>query len=70
MRLDDSNPAGKPQKAALGRLTAKSSVPHVYIGGEFVGGFDGGPNAAAPGLVDLAFTGELEQRLKAAGALD
>ena len=53
----------------MGRLTGKSSVPSVWIGGEYVGGCDDGPNDEAPGLVKLAFVGKLKPMLEAAGAL-
>jgi glutaredoxin len=59
---------GAQQRAALGRLTKRSSVPSVWIGGEFVGGCNDGPSKNAPGLVKLAFSGELITKLKDAQA--
>ena len=45
------------------------SVPMVFVGGVYVGGFDGGTNEEdAPGLVALAFQGRLQSMLEAAGA--
>jgi glutaredoxin 3 len=69
VRLDDPWAEGHPKRAALGRLTGKSSVPSVWIGGEYIGGCDDGPSDAAPGLVPLAFRGTLREKLEAAGAL-
>merc|ERR1719271_1382642 len=54
---------GAKQRAALGRLTKRSAVPSVWIGGEFVGGCTDGPTKNAPGLVKLAFSGELITKL-------
>merc|ERR1719271_1970957 len=54
---------GAKQRAALGRLTKRSAVPSVWIGGEFVGGCTDGPTKDAPGLVKLAFSGELITKL-------
>jgi|TARA_B100000524_G_scaffold60350_2_gene27941 glutaredoxin-related protein len=65
--LDDPWSKGNPIRAQLGRMTKKSSVPSIWIGGEYVGGCDDGPSAEAPGLVPLAFKGELRPRLEAAG---
>jgi len=71
IRLDDPWSEGNPRRAALGRLTGQSSVPSVWIGGEYVGGCDDGPDPIdAPGLVPLAFRGKLYEKLAAAGALE
>lgn len=69
VRLDDPWDEGNVKRAALGRLTGKSSVPSIWIGGEYIGGCDDGPSDEAPGLVPLAFKGELKAKLEAAGAL-
>ena len=69
VRLDDPWSEGNPRRAALGRLTGKSSVPSIWIGGTYVGGCDDGPSDEAPGLVPLAFRGTLFDKLRAAGAL-
>ena len=69
VRLDDPWDKGNVMRAALGRLTGKSSVPSIWIGGEYIGGCDDGPSEAAPGLVPLAFRGTLREKLEAAGAL-
>lgn len=51
VRLDDPWSEGNVKRAALGRLTGKSSVPSIWIGGEYIGGCDDGPSDASPGLV-------------------
>ena len=40
-------------------------MPSIWIGGEYVGGLNDG----SPGLVPLDKAGELDERLRAAGAL-
>ena len=67
--LDEPWSKGNPIRAELGRLTKKSSVPSIWIGGEYVGGCDDGPSDAAPGLVPLAFKGQLIPKLQEAGAM-
>jgi len=69
IRLDQPWSEGNKKRAALGRLTGKSSVPSVWIGGKYVGGCDDGPSDSAPGLVKLAFMGKLKDLLEDAGAL-
>lgn len=69
IRLDQPWSEGNKKRAALGRLTGKSSVPSVWIGGRYVGGCDDGPSDTAPGLVKLAFSGRLNKMLDEAGAL-
>ena len=70
VRLDDPWSEGNVKRAALGRLTGKSSVPSIWIGGEYIGGCDDGPSDAAPGLVPMAFRGTLKEKLDAAGAFE
>ena len=57
--------------AVLGRHLKKTSVPMIFIGGQYVGGYSDGPDGDenAPGLVPLAFDGRLRAMLKDAGAL-
>ena len=57
--------ASRNRQARVGRPT----VPSIWIGGEYVGGFDGGTGQDSPGIVDLAFRGTLRPMLEAAGAL-
>ena len=52
----------------LADMTGQTSLPHVFIGGEWIGGmFSGGTSGG--GLAQLAESGELENKLRAAGAL-
>ena len=68
VRLDAPWDEGNKMRAVLGRLTGKSSVPSIWIGGQYIGGCDDGPSDDAPGLVPLAFKGVLRPKLVAAGA--
>lgn len=68
VRLDDPWSEGNPIRAEVGKMVGKTSVPMVFIGGEYVGGFDSGVSDEAPGLVQLAFKGNLQAKLEAAGA--
>lgn len=68
VRLDDPWDKGNPMRAALGRMTGKSSVPSIWIDGQYIGGCDDGPSDDAPGLVPMAFKGTLRTKLEAAGA--
>ena len=69
VRLDDPWEEGNPMRAELGKRVGRTSVPCVFVGGEYVGGYDGGVGEESPGLVDLAFQGKLIPKLEAAGAL-
>lgn len=69
VRLDDPWEEGNPKRAALGRLTGRTSVPSIWIGGEYIGGCEDGPSENAPGLVPMAFKGTLRSKLEKAGAL-
>jgi len=68
VRLDDPWDEGNPIRAELGKMTGKSSVPSVWIGGKYVGGYNAGVSEDAPGLVDLAFKGTLRPMIEAAQA--
>ena len=52
-------------RAELDAMTGQSSLPHIFIGGESIGGLSTG----TPGLVALIENGELEAKLKKAKAL-
>jgi glutaredoxin len=71
VRLDDPWEEGNPVRATLGRMVGRTSVPFVFVGGTYIGGFDGGleGNPDASGMVDLAFQGKLREMLNEAGAL-
>mmetsp|Transcript_27885 Transcript_27885/g.41156 ORF Transcript_27885/g.41156 Transcript_27885/m.41156 type:complete len:203 (-) Transcript_27885:186-794(-) len=68
VRMDDPWEEGNPLRAEIGKMVGRTSVPMMFIGGEYVGGFDGGVDDKAPGLVDLAFQGVLQSKLEAASA--
>lgn len=65
--LDDPWDEGNPLRAELGKKVGRSSVPFIFIGGEYVGGFDGGVSEAAPGIQTMSFTGKLRPALETAG---
>ena len=69
IRLDDPWEEGNPVRAVLGRKVGRTSVPFVFVGGEYIGGFDGGVSTSAPGMVDMAFQGKLREALSEAGAM-
>ncbi|KAG8462445.1 hypothetical protein KFE25_010270 [Diacronema lutheri] len=58
-------PAGSATRAALAELYGQTSLPHIFIGGESIGGLFSG----TPGLNALVADGSLEARLRAARAL-
>lgn len=61
----DEDADGAALRAQLGRRTGRTSVPSVWIGGEYVGGMNDG----VPGLGPLDTAGLLAPRLKEAGAI-
>ena len=69
IRLDDPWSEGNPIRAELGKMVGRSSVPCIFIGGKYVGGFDGGVGDDSPGVLEMAFRGTLRDKLKEAGAL-
>lgn len=70
VRLDDPWEKGNPIRAELGKMVGRSSVPCIFIGGMYVGGFDGGVGDDSPGILEMAFKGTLREKLSAVGALD
>jgi len=68
VRLDDPWSEGNPIRAELGKMVGRSSVPCIFMGGKYVGGFDGGVGEAG-GLMEMAFKGTLQDKLKEVGAL-
>lgn len=58
-------PRASVLRLELENLTGQSSLPHVFIGGESIGGLSTG----TPGLAALVESGELETKLKKAKAL-
>jgi len=75
VRLDDPWSEGNPMRAELGKMVGRTSVPFVFLDGEYIGGYDGGLESgddemsAAPGMVALAFKGTLREKLESVGAL-
>ncbi|KAK3258845.1 hypothetical protein CYMTET_32129 [Cymbomonas tetramitiformis] len=55
----ESREDGAALRAELGRLTGRTSIPHIFIGGQSIGGCNDG----TPGLRPLIASGELEARL-------
>ena len=60
----DEEADGAAMRARLGIHTGRTSVPSVWVAGEYIGGLNDGP-----GLLPLDEQGELEPKLRAAGAL-
>jgi glutaredoxin 3 len=69
VRLDNPWTEGNPIRAELGKMVGRSSVPAIFIGGKYVGGFDGGVGEESPGILEMAFKGTLREKLKEVGAL-
>jgi glutaredoxin len=67
--LLDEREDGAAIRARLGARTGRTSVPSVWIGEEYCGGLNDGCGDEAPGLSPLQRSGELDGRLRAAGAL-
>jgi glutaredoxin 3 len=62
----DTDPDGKAIRAEMADFVGRTSVPAIWIQGQFVGGCNDGPMG---GLMKLSETGELDRLLKTAGAL-
>lgn len=60
----DETADGAAMRARLGVRTGRTSVPSVWVDGEYLGGLNDGP-----GILSLDASGELEPKLRAAGAL-
>jgi len=61
-------PHGSALRAELGNMYGQTSLPHVWIGGEWMGGLYSGAGDK-PGLAELANSGVLEEILKREKAL-
>ena len=59
-------PRGSATRVELRKLYGQGSLPHVFIGKEWVGGLATGANGGLAGLVE---SGELEFKLRNAKAL-
>ena len=62
----DTAEGGYALRAELAELTGRTSVPALYIGGEFVGGCNDG---GLGGVMTLERDGRLKPMLAAAGAV-
>jgi glutaredoxin 3 len=62
----DKDPDGKAIRAELGNRIGRTSVPAIWIDGQFVGGCNDGPMG---GIVKLNDQGKLDGMLRSAGAL-
>ncbi len=70
VRLDDPWSKGNPIRAELGKKIGRTSVPFIFVGGKYIGGYDGGLDEVdSPGIVNMAFKGTLRPKLIEAGAL-
>jgi len=56
---------GAAIRAQLGSMTGRTSMPHIFIGGESIGGLCDG----TPGLLPLRDQSLLKERLQKAGAI-
>lgn len=57
---------GKAIRAEMADVIGRTSVPAIFIGGDFIGGCNDGPKG---GIVKLNGSGELDAMLGAVGAL-
>ena len=62
----DTDPDGKAIRAEMADFIGRTSVPAIWIGGQFVGGCNDGPMG---GIVKLNESGELNGLLQGVGAL-
>ena len=60
----DEDADGPAMRARLGARTGRTSVPSVWVGGEYLGGLNDGP-----GLLPLDAEGSLDPKLRAVGAI-
>jgi glutaredoxin-related protein len=63
----DTDPEGKAIRAEMMEMIGRSSVPALWIKGEFCGGCnEGGPYG---GITNMSESGKLDEMLKAVGAM-
>lgn len=62
----DEDPDGKAMRAEMSTLVGRTSVPAIWIGGDFIGGCNDGPMG---GIVTLNDSGKLDSMLSAIGAM-
>lgn len=64
--LDEDNSMGNPIRAELGKRTGRTSLPSIWIGGDFIGGCNDGPDG---GVVAMQAAGKLQPLLAEANAI-
>jgi glutaredoxin 3 len=69
VRLDDPWAQGNPLRAEIGKIVGRSSLPMIFLNGEYIGGYDGGTSEDAPGILKMAFQGTLLPKLQAGGVI-
>ena len=69
IELDKPYNEGNLLRAALGRRVGRTSVPMIFINGQYIGGCEDGPSIESPGLIPLAMEGKLRPMLIEAGVL-
>ena len=57
---------GKAIRAEMADVIGRTSVPAIWIGGDFIGGCNDGPKG---GIVKLNDSGDLDPMLRAVGAI-
>ena len=67
--LLDEREDGAALRARLGARTGRTSLPSVWMAGDYCGGLNDGLGEDAPGLTPLEQRGELDGRLRVAGAM-
>jgi glutaredoxin 3 len=70
VRLDDPWDKGNPLRAEIGKMVGRTSLPMIFLNGDYIGGYDGGISEEAPGILKMAFQGTLLPKLLAAGAME
>ena len=53
--LDNPWDEGNPLWDDLGKITGKSLVPSVWVGGKYIGGYDALTDVTSSGMAELAF---------------
>lgn len=64
----DVDPEGKAIRAEMADVVGRTSVPAIWIGGDFIGGCNDGPSEYG-GLNTIDESGKLDQMLAAVGAM-
>ena len=70
LELDQDKAIGYPIRAELGKRTGRTSVPSIWIDGQFIGGCDDGPSTLTVPTVAKVDTSKLTQEKKIDPPLD